>query len=213
MIARRTRVVALALGATAFGAAFPWAAANAAVPGPRDPDWPCQQIKVPELSLAAIWAGPPVDPQQSDWQHDQPVADLVHEIAQRRVLLSVAQDKIHTFAEQAKEQKQQKLLALLAGLFDTLDQERGTVIAGLDRFGARQQELAAQIRDDNEKLRQLQADSAADPGAVNQMTQRVSWEAEVFQDRRQALSYACDVPGKIEQRLFALAGTIQQNVQ
>ena len=26
---------------------------------PRYPDWPCQQAKVPEISLAAVWAGPP----------------------------------------------------------------------------------------------------------------------------------------------------------
>ncbi len=45
------------------------------------------------------------------------------------------------------------------------------------------------------------------------MVQRVTWEAEVFQDRRQVLSYACDVPGKIEQRLFGLARTIQQELQ
>jgi hypothetical protein len=44
------------------------------------------------------------------------------------------------------------------------------------------------------------------------MTQQVTWEAEVFQDRRQALSYACDVPGKIEQRLFSLARSIQQEL-
>ena len=45
------------------------------------------------------------------------------------------------------------------------------------------------------------------------MTQRVTWEAQVFQDRRQALRYACDVPSKIEQRLFALARTIQDAMQ
>ena len=43
--------------------------------------------------------------------------------------------------------------------------------------------------------------------------QQVTWDAEVFRDRRQALSYACDVPGKIEQRLFALARIIQQELQ
>jgi hypothetical protein len=41
------------------------------------------------------------------------------------------------------------------------------------------------------------------------MTQQVTWEVEVFQDRRQALTYACEVPGKIEQRLFTLAHQIQ----
>ena len=87
--------------------------ANAAPPGPRDPDWPCQQIKVPELSLAAVWTGPAVDPQNTDWQHDQAVADLVHEIVQRRVPLAQAQDKIQTFAQQANDQKQPKLLELI----------------------------------------------------------------------------------------------------
>lgn len=209
MTLRHARIAALAVG----GALLASAAAHAAPPGPRDPNWPCQQIKVPELSLAAVWAGPPVDPQQTGWQHDQPVADLVHQTAQRRVPLAQAQQQITAFAQQAKEQKQQKLLALLGGLFSVLDAERSDVIAGLDRFGARQQELAAQIREDSETLRKMQADTAADPGKVNQMVQRVTWEAEVFQDRRQMLSYACDVPSKIEQRLFALAATIQQNLQ
>ena len=209
MTLRLAHIAALTLGSALFAGAV----ANAAPPGLHDPDWPCQQIKVPQLSLAAVWAGPPVDPQQIDWQHDQAVADLVHEIAQRREQLAQAQDKIHAFAQQAKDQKEQKLLALLAGLFSVLDDERSAVIAGLDRFGVRQKELAAGIRDDNAKLRQLQEDSAADAGELNQMVQRVTWEAEVFQDRRQALTYACDVPGKIEQRLFALARAIQQDLQ
>ena len=94
-----------------------------------------------------------------------------------------------------------------------LNDERNTVIAGLDRFGARQKELAAELRNDNEKLRTMQAEPAARASDVNQMTQQITWEAQVFQDRRQALSYACDVPGKIEQRLFALARTIQEALQ
>jgi hypothetical protein len=28
---------------------------------PRFPDWPCNQIKVPEISVAAVWAGPSID--------------------------------------------------------------------------------------------------------------------------------------------------------
>jgi hypothetical protein len=193
-------------------ALFMGAPSHAAPPGSRDPDWPCQQIKVPELSLAAVWAGPPVDSAQIDWQRDQAVADLVHSIAPRRLALAKAQEEIHAFALHANEQKQEKLLALIAGLFGVLDQERSIVIAGLDRFGARQKQLAAGIRDDNDKLRQMQADPSAAADAINQMVQRVTWEAEVFQDRRQALRYACDVPGKIEQRLFALARAIQQEL-
>jgi hypothetical protein len=208
MNARCVRVARLALAALVAATV-----AEAAPPGPRDPDWPCQQIKVPRLSLAAIWSGPPVDLQQSDWRQDQQVVDLVHDVAQRRVPIEQAQDRIHAFAQQAGDQRQPKLLEVVAGLFSVLDDERGAVVVGLDRFGVRQKELAAAIRADNEKLRTLQAEPSADASEVNRMAQQVTWDAEIFRDRRQALSYACDVPGRIEQRLFALARIIQQELQ
>jgi hypothetical protein len=178
----------------------------------RDPDWPCQQIKVPELSLAAVWSGPQADPQDDRWKENPAVADLVDKLAPRRQPIDQTQTLLHDFAQHAGPDKQAQLLQVLVGLFNVLDSERDSVITGLDRFGARQKELAAEIRADNEKLRALQHDPAADPNTVQQMTQQVTWEAEVFQDRRQALSYACDVPGKIEQRLFAIAHQIQQEL-
>lgn len=208
-MARAGCAVGLGLGAVLWTVA----AAVAAPSGPRDPDWPCQQIKVPQLSLASVWSGPPVDQQPADWQQNHAVSDLVHEVAQRREPLAQAQAKIHDFAQQVNGHRQQELLQLVTGLFSALDEERSAVISGLDRFGARQKQLAAQIREDNDKLRKLQADPASDAGEVNQMVQRVTWEAEVFQDRRQALSYACDVPGKIEQRLFGLAKVVQGEMQ
>jgi hypothetical protein len=197
----------------ALAALFAATTANAAPPGPRDPDWPCQQIKVPRLSVAAIWSVPPLDRQQSDWRQDPQVVDLVHDVAQRRVPIEQAGDRIHQYAQQAMEQRQPKLLELLAGLFSVLDDERGAVIVGLDRFGVRQKEIASAIREDNEKLRTMQADPSTDASEVNRMVQQVTWDAEIFRDRRQALTYACDVPGKIEQRLFALARIIRQELQ
>jgi hypothetical protein len=181
----------------------------AAPPGQRDPNWPCQQIKVPRLSLAAVWSGPVLDAQQEAWRHEPQVAELVQAMTQRRVPIEQAEAKVRAFAAQAGDQRQQKLLMALGGAFSVLDQERNSVIAGLDRFGARQKELAETLRQDNEKLRAMQADQAVKPADIKDMVQRVTWEAEVFQDRRQAISYACDVPAKIEQRLFVLARTVQ----
>ena len=209
MTRRRLGTAGLVLGVALCAAV----AAISAPPQPRDPDWPCQQIKVPQLSLAAVWSGPPLGRQQDDWRNDQQVVELVHDMAQRRMPIEQAQTAIRAFVAQAGDQRQPKLLRLLAGLFTVLNDERSEVVSGLDRSGVRLKGLAAQLRSDNEKLRVLQADPASDASDVNQMTQRVMWEAQVFQDRRQALSYACDVPGKIEQRLFALARTIQETLQ
>jgi hypothetical protein len=176
-------------------------------------DWPCPQIKVPEVSLAAIWTGPDIGSAQSGWTNDPSVAALVQQIAPRRLPVEQAQTLIRAFARDAGDLRKTKLLDLLVGLFTTLGQERAAVIAGLDRFGRRQKELAARIRAENEKLRALQSDQAADPSAVAQAAQQVTWDVEVFQDCRQAISAACAVPGKIEQRLFTLAHTIQDEIE
>src|SRR5262245_43601447 len=44
---------------------------------PRFPDWPCNQVKVPEISVAAVWAGPSIDDVGDAWQDDVAIKDLV----------------------------------------------------------------------------------------------------------------------------------------
>ncbi|MFL5282146.1 MAG: hypothetical protein ACJ8AW_14460 [Rhodopila sp.] len=178
-----------------------------------DPDWPCQQIKVPSLSLAAVWSGPPVDPAATPWRRDEAVSELVSQITPRRVPIDRAQSMIDSFAAHSGDQRQQRLLSLIAGVYTELDEERSSVIAGLSRFGTRQKELAAAIRSDNEELRAMQTNSSTDAKAVQAMTQKVTWEAEVFQDRSRAITFACEVPAKIEQRFFALAHQIQKDLE
>ncbi len=51
---------------------------------PRFPDWPCSQIKVPEISVAAVWAGPSIDDVGNAWEEDAPIKDLVARLAARR---------------------------------------------------------------------------------------------------------------------------------
>jgi hypothetical protein len=195
--------------AALLGAALLLAAGAArAAPPARDPDWPCTQIKMPTLSIGAVWTGPPVDPYFATWSNDAAVAALAQQIAQRRLPIAEAERAIRAFAAAAGAEKQAKLLALAAGIFNILDAQRGQVIAGLDRFGRRQKQLAAQIRGDMEKLRN--AEAAADAAAPPQdLSDRLEWETRLFQQRQQAMSYACDVPNLIEQRLYALTRSIQ----
>ncbi len=197
----------VAVVALAVGLALP---ALAAPPGPRDPDWPCFAIKVPTLSLAAVWTGPSVDPYLGHWSQDAEVSDLVGRIVQRRLPIDQADTAIRDLAAKAGEKKRDKLLAVMAGVFETLDTERSSVLAGLDRYGRRQKQLAEQVRADADALRAQQSAANPDAQAVAQLTERITWETRVFEDRRQSVSTACDIPTVIEQRLFALARTIQQ---
>ena len=51
---------------------------------PRFPDWPCNQVKVPEISVAAVWAGPSIDDVGNAWEDDAAIRELVARLAARR---------------------------------------------------------------------------------------------------------------------------------
>jgi len=186
------------------------AAALAAPPGARDPDWPCFQIKVPNLSLGAVWTGPPVDAFAQTWSQDPAVADLVGRLVQRRMPMDEARRAIDDFAARSGGRRHDRLLAVMAGVFDALNTERASVLAGLDRYGRRQKFLAEQVRDELDALHAQQASATQDEQAIAQAAAKVTWDARIFEDRRQSVSAACEIPTRIEQRFFALAQAIQQ---
>ncbi len=178
-------------------------------PPGADPDWPCQQIRIADLQPGADWTGPPLDEALKTWSDDAEVARLAPRLAERRLPLDQARTETAAFAQAAGAQKQAKLVALFAGVFQTLNAERDSVVDGLDRFGRRQKEFAKEIQRDEEKLRVLQDGPSTDNRALGDLTTRVSWETQIFKDRQQSVSTACDVPTTIEQRLFALARIIE----
>jgi hypothetical protein len=185
--------------------------ATAAIPGPRDPDWPCFQIKVAQLSPATMWTGPAIDAPLKTWSQDQQVSLLVGRLVQRRLTLDEAQREIAAFAV-GDPNRDARLVALFAGLFDTLNQERASVQAGLDRYGARQKELATDIHATMDALHQAQDMDNADQAKVGTLTDALTWQTRVFEARRQSIATACDVPNVIEQRLYALAQMVQRQM-
>ncbi|PPQ38637.1 hypothetical protein [Rhodopila globiformis] len=177
-----------------------------------DPDWPCQQVKVGALSVALYWNGPAIDPATAGWQQDQDVATLVGAVTQRRLPMDVAVQRINAFARAAGAGKDRRLPLLFAGVFAVLDRERAKVLDGLDRFGRRQKELAAGLRQEVEALRAAQAASPPDDAKIQDLTRRLQWDQEFFDRRRQSLRFACDLPQTIEQRLYGLAQAIQSHL-
>jgi hypothetical protein len=180
---------------------------------PRFPDWPCNQIKVPEISVAAVWAGPSIDDVENAWQEDPTIRDLVTRLAARRMPLDEAEKAISEFINGNTAQRQQKAKLIFAGLFKSLNQERSEVMNGIERFSRRQKVFADKIRSDSPQLRDLQDAGEHDQGKADEMANRIEWDARIFEDRRKTISYVCEVPVLIEQRLFALARQIQQSLE
>jgi hypothetical protein len=179
---------------------------------PRYPDWPCAQAKVPEISIAAVWAGPPLDDVADKWNDDAKVSALVAKLAARRTALEEAQKAITEFlAGSAEKTTAGKLL--FAGLFDTLNAQRASVMNGLERVMRKQREAAEKIRSDTLALQALQDASPRDQPRIDELGNQLVWETRIFDDRRQVVKFVCEVPTAIDQRLFALGRTIQQEME
>jgi hypothetical protein len=180
---------------------------------PRYPDWPCAQAKVPEISLAAVWAGPPLDDVSDKWKDDARVSALVTKLAVRRTPLEEAQKAITEFLAGSTAEKTMTGKLLFAGLFDTLNAERTLVMNGLERVTRKQREAADKIRSDTLALQALQDASPPDQPRIDEFGNQLVWETRIFEDRRSVIKFVCDVPTAIDQRLFALGRTIQQEME
>ncbi|WP_378943155.1 hypothetical protein [Mesorhizobium sp. ANAO-SY3R2] len=203
-MARMELVRGLAIAA-ALGAA-PSIASGAAN---QSPDWPCIQRKVPELSLGQIWNGPELPAAAKDWSKDKNVEALVQELAARRLPLADAQKDIRDFAASLPAgQADAKLAMLVQGLFDHMNAERSQVISGIARYARRQLEFAARLRKEASDVDALRSKPDADVNQIAAQTDRLAWETRIFEERVQSLTYVCEVPTLIEQRLYALAKTI-----
>ena len=100
----------------------PWAVAMVVaivLPGmalaadPRFPDWPCSQVKVPEISVAAVWAGPAIDDVGNAWEEDAALKDLVARLAARRTPLLDAQKAISDVITGTESERHKKAKLLL----------------------------------------------------------------------------------------------------
>jgi hypothetical protein len=187
-------------------------------------DWPCQQILVRNISVPAVWAGPSID--GVEWQSDPKLVDLTDRLAARRLPLEEAQQQITDFAKTLGADKTGKLTALFAGLYHKLNNERTQIIDGLDRFGQKQKDLGDRLREETAALHEAQdkaggaplpdlkdkSSPQTAPGPEASILEKLQWDLRIFQDRHNAVTFACESPVLIEQRLFALARTIQENL-
>jgi len=197
--------VAIAAAIASLGTAF---AAD-----PRFPDWPCNQVKVPEISVAAVWAGPSIDDVGNAWEDDATIKDLVARLAARRTPLDDAQKAISDVITGTESERQKKAKLIFAGLFKTLNHERSEVMQGIERYFRKQREFSDQIRSKVLQLRELQDRPDPDQSRIDELTNRVEWDTRIFEERQKTMNFVCEVPVLIEQRLFALARAIQQSLE
>jgi hypothetical protein len=171
-------------------------------------DWPCRQVKVANVSVASIWTGPSIDEALKKWRDDASISDLVARITLRRTPIETAEGLIQEFGRAAGGQRNERLTLLFAGVFERLESERSEVIAGLERYGRKQKEDAERLREATQEMRADQDKAGSNPEKLKELSDSLQWKMRIFEERRQAVGYACETPALIEQRLGALARAI-----
>ena len=185
------------------------AAQSALALDPRYPDWPCQQLKVPGIAVASVWAGPSIDIGEGAKPIGDKQAELVSRLAARRTPIEDARKLITDYVVGTSAERQEKATTLFAALYSTLNAERDEVMSGIEGFSRKQKAAADDIRKEAEKLREMQDKPAADQAQTEALASRLAWQTRIFEDRRKSTSYVCDVPVLIEKRLFNLGRAIQ----
>lgn len=178
-----------------------------------DPDWPCVQRKVSTLSPGTVWTGPDLA-EAGPWGDDFEAASLAQKIASRRTELSEVDPMLDDFAAKAGDEKARRLTRVFAGVFEVLNNERGRVIGGIARYAQGQRRMAERIREEADQISATKDGPSANdaremPKEASELETKFAWDRRIFQERSQSLSYVCEVPTLLEQRLGEVARKIQ----
>ncbi len=171
--------------------------------------WPCVQRKVAEVSLASIWQRGDLPDSARQLATDPAVQALAEKLAARRTPMDEADAEIKAFAREAGANRDAMLQGLFLALFDRMKSERSEVMAGIERYGRHQIDLAAKVKAEQQELDRMRSDPKADQTKLASANDQHVWNLRVFEERQKSLSFVCEVPTIIERRLFSLARLIQ----
>ena len=178
-------------------------------------DWPCPQRKVETLGASDLqWEGS-LDAVKGTWRQNPEVAKLVAVLANRRVPVEEAVKAMKAFAAGvAAGERAAAMTAVFAGLLETVNDYRRGVISGIERFDKRQKGRALEIETEGTKLNDLKQRADAGDEAAKAEYQKAldlyDWNTRVFEERRQNLPLACEIPPAIDARMFDLVREIKE---
>jgi hypothetical protein len=182
----------------------------------KDQHWPCIQRKVPEITAGIVWSGPEIEEDDTAWRQDPVLDALVKRLAQRRLSIDEAQQEIGQFAASLQSSKTPTLTRLFTGLLQTIGRERRDIMSGIERYAKRQLALAERINTSRHELSALLKSDQLTDEQIKQrdaLEEKLSWDTRIFDERQQSLTYVCESPVLLEQRLFALGRKILEHVE
>lgn len=188
------------------------AAAAAAAPK-SDPDWPCQQLLVPQLTAGMVWNGPPLEG-LGDWHAEPAVAALVQRAAPEDVSAADGEAAIAEFLHGLKGDRRRLVGLAFVGLLDETNRTRAEVIQRIKDLAERQRNLATLI---SRLTAELDATPTAAQGdaapARAELQQRWTFTTRSYNEVQRTMRYACEVPVTLDARLGDYARALEAALQ
>ena len=193
---------------------FAWLlAACAALPAPataqfqgpgQDPNGPCAQRLVSELSPGSYWNG--TVPLRTEWRDDEALFNLVTDIVDRDTPETDALSKLRAYVAAIPAEKRPTALpALFSALVDQTNDQRSLLIQRLEQLGLRQRRMGDTIANLSTRIDAMPADDAARAEVVGQR----DFDVRAFSETQHTMRYACEAPVNMERRLGLFAQMLQ----
>ena len=177
----------------------------------QDPDWPCVQVLVPEISAASIWDGPAIDALQDDEAFRQHSKDLVFAVIEKHDPLTEPQIDGYISHFEA-DQHNDALTFLFKYFLDNFNKKRGNQIDTIKRYTRSQVKSAKTI----ENLMDQKADLETREDVALQLEElesKLHWQKRMFKERERSFISFCDLPQEIAQQAGEVARMISAKLE
>ena len=194
--------------------------AEDAKPEVKKDEWPCIYRKVPQLTAAMIWDGPEITDTTS-WHKDDAIRKLSQFLISRRVKIDEVDTAIKKYAAGLSEdQRDAKLTELFSAVLTRTNEDRKTVMNGIEKFHKRQVERSKAIEKEALEIQPEEQAAAEDPGAdvgvagrASDAAEKYKWEIRTFQEKQANIPIACEIPQLIDERAGEIARAIRAEMK
>ena len=169
-----------------------------------DPEWPCIQRLIPEVSPAIMWPVPVEDDMLTQYRSDAQIRGLAESLGDIEIFSESHQEAIAKFADSTEESNREAQLTLLAtGIVDVSNRVRGNYIRGIKRYTRQQIAISEQIGDTLNQLSLLEDGDAgdADEQQRQEILDTLHWHERVYDQRERSIQLLCEEPVELEQQL------------
>ena len=176
----------------------------------KNPDWPCIQVLLEELSWGSIWTGPPLDERTTKWKENEELRLLASKIMNRKTKEEDGITELKKFMK--KNNSPEDLTFLFHALFDKTNEIWKNRTQKLKNFGKKQRLTSEKIARKLEKSKILLENPEANKEEITRLEQEKFWDIRKFEDRRMQSDYLCEQPRFYEKRLGVYSKIISEKL-